>query len=114
MQRLLRTTTAGYTPEFPGIEQLQGRIVHPQNWPDDLDYAGKKVVVIGSGATAMTLVPAMAEDGAGARHHAAALADLRRRAAAKDPFANLLRRCLPPSSPTTHALEERAAGMYFY
>jgi monooxygenase len=50
----------GYTPEFPGIERFQGRVVHPQNWPSDLDYAGKRVTVIGSGATAVTLVPAMA------------------------------------------------------
>ena len=47
----------GYTPEFPGIERFAGRIVHPQHWPEDLDYAGKRVVVIGSGATAVTLVP---------------------------------------------------------
>ncbi|MDP2293485.1 MAG: NAD(P)/FAD-dependent oxidoreductase [Actinomycetota bacterium] len=52
----------GHTPEFPGIEQFQGQVVHPQQWPEDLDYAGKRVVVIGSGATAMTLVPAMADD----------------------------------------------------
>jgi monooxygenase len=51
----------GYTPEFPGIERFGGEVVHPQHWPEDLDYAGKRVVVIGSGATAMTLVPAMAE-----------------------------------------------------
>ncbi|MEE3502435.1 NAD(P)/FAD-dependent oxidoreductase [Acidiphilium acidophilum] len=50
----------GYLPEFPGAETFAGRIVHPQSWPDDLDYAGKRVVVIGSGATAVTLVPAMA------------------------------------------------------
>lgn len=50
----------GYTPEFPGISDYAGRIVHPQAWPEDLEYAGRKVVVIGSGATAMTLVPAMA------------------------------------------------------
>ena len=49
----------GYTPEFPGIERYQGRIVHPQQWPEDFDYTGKRVVVIGSGATAVTLVPAM-------------------------------------------------------
>jgi cation diffusion facilitator CzcD-associated flavoprotein CzcO len=49
----------GYTPEFPGIAAFQGKVVHPQFWPEDLDYAGKKVIVIGSGATAMTLVPAM-------------------------------------------------------
>ena len=51
----------GYTPEFPGIEAYEGQVVHPQHWPEDLDYAGKRVVVIGSGATAVTLVPAMAE-----------------------------------------------------
>jgi monooxygenase len=54
----------GYTPEFPGIERFSGQVVHPQHWPADLDYAGKRVVVIGSGATAMTLVPAMAKDAA--------------------------------------------------
>lgn len=51
---------AGYLPTFPGVDQFKGRCVHPQFWPDDLDYTGKKVVVIGSGATAVTLVPAMA------------------------------------------------------
>ena len=50
----------GHQPEFPGRERFQGTIVHPQAWPEDLDYAGKRVVVIGSGATAVTLVPAMA------------------------------------------------------
>ena len=54
----------GYAPEFPGMERFSGRVVHPQHWPDDLDYAGKRVVVIGSGATAMTLVPALAEQAA--------------------------------------------------
>src|SRR6202034_1837265 len=49
----------GYTPDFPGIEQFRGTVVHPQHWPEDLDYAGKKVVVIGSGATAVTLLPSM-------------------------------------------------------
>jgi monooxygenase len=50
-----------YEPELPGVEAFEGRVVHPQHWPDDLDYAGQRVVVIGSGATAVTLVPAMAE-----------------------------------------------------
>lgn len=50
----------GYTPDFPGMDRFTGRIVHPQAWPADLDYAGKRVVVIGSGATAVTLVPEMA------------------------------------------------------
>ena len=52
---------AGFTPDFPGASDFKGQIVHPQHWPEDLDYAGKKVVVIGSGATAMTLVPSMAD-----------------------------------------------------
>jgi monooxygenase len=51
----------GYTPEWPGVAGFRGTIVHPQKWPDDLDYAGKLIVVIGSGATAVTLVPALAE-----------------------------------------------------
>jgi cation diffusion facilitator CzcD-associated flavoprotein CzcO len=51
----------GYTPEFPGIERFEGTVVHPQQWPEDLDYAGKKIVVIGSGATAVTLIPSLAE-----------------------------------------------------
>jgi monooxygenase len=54
----------GYTPEFPGLDSFAGEVIHPQHWPEDLDYAGKRVVVIGSGATAMTLVPAMAEQAA--------------------------------------------------
>jgi cation diffusion facilitator CzcD-associated flavoprotein CzcO len=52
---------AGYTPELPGLDDFEGRIVHPQQWPQDLDYDGKRVVVIGSGATAVTLIPAMAQ-----------------------------------------------------
>lgn len=51
----------GYTPHFEGRERFTGQIVHPQQWPEDLDYTGKKVVIIGSGATAVTLLPAMAE-----------------------------------------------------
>jgi cation diffusion facilitator CzcD-associated flavoprotein CzcO len=53
-----------YRPAFPGEERFPGPIVHPQHWPEDLDYRGKRVVVIGSGATAVTLVPALADDGA--------------------------------------------------
>jgi cation diffusion facilitator CzcD-associated flavoprotein CzcO len=55
----------GYAPEFPGAERFSGTTVHPQLWPEDLDYAGKDVIVVGSGATAVTLVPAMAKS---ARH----------------------------------------------
>jgi cation diffusion facilitator CzcD-associated flavoprotein CzcO len=51
----------GYTPEFEGVERFPGPVIHPQHWPEDLDYSGKRVVVIGSGATAVTLVPAIAE-----------------------------------------------------
>ncbi|MCW2999369.1 MAG: flavin-binding family monooxygenase [Solirubrobacterales bacterium] len=84
----------GYTPAFPGTEQFAGQIVHPQLWPEDLDYAGKRVVVIGSGATAVTLVPAMARD-------AAHVTMLQRSPSyimalpAMDPIANGLRRVLP-------------------
>ncbi|MBI1211424.1 MAG: FAD-dependent oxidoreductase [Alphaproteobacteria bacterium] len=52
----------GYTPEWPGMDRYKGRIVHPQTWPEDLDYKGKKVIVIGSGATTATVVPAIAPD----------------------------------------------------
>ncbi|GAB7146523.1 flavin-containing monooxygenase [Mycobacterium riyadhense] len=51
----------GYTPDFPGIEQFGGTVLHPQHWPEELDYAGKKIVVIGSGATAVTLIPALTD-----------------------------------------------------
>ena len=54
----------GYRPSFKGEEQFKGQIIHPQHWPEQLDYAGKKVVVIGSGATAITLVPSMVAGGA--------------------------------------------------
>jgi cation diffusion facilitator CzcD-associated flavoprotein CzcO len=50
----------GYAPHLEGQERFAGRLVHPQHWPEDLDFAGRRVVVIGSGATAVTLVPAMA------------------------------------------------------
>lgn len=53
-----------YRPDWPGTEDYAGRIVHPENWPDDVDYTGKKVVVVGSGATAVTVCPGMAPDAA--------------------------------------------------
>lgn len=56
--------TQGYTPTWPGVARFNGRIVHPQQWPEDLEYTGQQVVVIGSGATAVTLVPVMAEQAA--------------------------------------------------
>lgn len=55
----------GYSPEFPGAADFKGQIIHPQHWPEDLDYAGKKIVVIGSGATAVTLIPSLVAGGAG-------------------------------------------------
>ena len=55
---------AGYTPEFPGFSNYKGEIVHPQKWREDIDYAGKNVVIIGSGATAVTLLPAMTDKAA--------------------------------------------------
>src|SRR6201996_1324875 len=55
----------GYTPQFAGSEEFGGTIVHPQHWPEDLDYQGKRIVVIGSGATAVTLIPALVNSGAG-------------------------------------------------
>jgi cation diffusion facilitator CzcD-associated flavoprotein CzcO len=55
---------APYNPEIPGIEQFGGTVVHPQFWPEDLDHSGKKIVVIGSGATAISLIPALARDAA--------------------------------------------------
>jgi cation diffusion facilitator CzcD-associated flavoprotein CzcO len=84
----------GFTPEFPGAEDFNGEIVHPQHWPTDLDYSGKRVVVIGSGATAVTLVPAMAEKAAHVtmlQRSPTYIASL----PAEDPIANGLRRFLP-------------------
>jgi monooxygenase len=87
----------GYTPEWPGTERFAGRIVHPQHWPEDLDYAGKRVVVIGSGATAVTLVPAMAE-GPGAAAHVTMLQRSPTYVAAqpsRDAVSDALRQVLP-------------------
>jgi cation diffusion facilitator CzcD-associated flavoprotein CzcO len=84
----------GYTPDFPGVERYAGQLVHPQHWPEDLDWAGKRVVVIGSGATAVTLVPAMAE-------RAGHVTMLQRSPTyvislpSRDPLADALRRRLP-------------------
>jgi monooxygenase len=84
----------GYRPDFPGEESFGGQFIHPQHWPEDLDYTGKKVVVIGSGATAVTIVPVMARD-------AAQVYMLQRTPTwmvsrpAKDAFANNLRKVLP-------------------
>jgi monooxygenase len=84
----------GYLPHFEGRERFPGPIVHPQHWPDELDYDGKRVLVIGSGATAVTLVPAMAE-------RAAHVTMVQRSPSyvvtlpAEDPFSKFMRRWLP-------------------
>jgi monooxygenase len=84
----------GYLPELEGLERFGGTVVHPQHWPDDLDFAGKRVVIIGSGATAVTLLPAMART-------AAHVTMLQRSPSyiasmpATSPVANALRRLLP-------------------
>ena len=85
---------SGYTPEFAGVEGYAGRIVHPQHWPEDLDVSGKRVVVIGSGATAVTLVPALARAGADVTMLQRSPSYVVSRPA-EDDFANMLRRRLP-------------------
>jgi monooxygenase len=104
----------GYTPEWTGVERFAGRILHPQKWPDDLDYMGKRVVVIGSGATAVTLVPAMAEQ-------AAHVTMLQRSPTyivttpSEDATANWLRRHVPAK--LAHRIARWRSilfGMYFY
>jgi cation diffusion facilitator CzcD-associated flavoprotein CzcO len=105
---------SGYTPEWQGVERYRGLVVHPQKWPEDLDYAGKCVVVIGSGATAVTLVPAMAE-------RAAHVTMLQRSPTyvvsrpAEDKIANWLRKYLPVRA--AYALtrwKNVLLGMFFY
>ncbi len=105
---------AGYLPEFTGVDRFKGRMVHPQHWPQDLDYAGKKVVVIGSGATAVTVVPAMAET-------AAHVTMLQRSPTyvvarpAEDPIANKLKRKLPLGLAYMMTRWKNVLlGMYFY
>jgi cation diffusion facilitator CzcD-associated flavoprotein CzcO len=104
----------GYTPEFAGTADFAGKIIHPQKWPEDLDYAGKRVVVIGSGATAVTLVPEMART-------AAHVTMLQRSPTyvvsrpAQDLLANKLRRNLSPRL-AYHLIRWRNVllGMYFF
>jgi len=105
---------AGYTPDWDDIERYQGQLIHPQKWSDDIDYKNKNVVVIGSGATAVTLVPAMATD-------AAHVTMLQRTPTyiisrpAKDAIANWLHRYLP--SGIAHQLARWKSillQMYFY
>lgn len=92
---------AGHEPRFPGVDRFRGRLVHPQNWPEDLDHCSKRVVVIGSGATAVTLVPAMS-------HSAAHVTMLQRSPTyilslpTRDPIVGLLRKALPER--TAHSI----------
>lgn len=85
---------AGYTPEFAGRESFQGQVIHPQLWPENFDYSGKRIVVIGSGATAVTLIPSLTDK-------AAHVTMLQRSPSyvinlpAKDPISNFLRTFLP-------------------
>jgi cation diffusion facilitator CzcD-associated flavoprotein CzcO len=104
----------GYTPDFPGTERFRGRIAHPQKWTEDIQYAGKQVVVIGSGATAVTLVPEMAKT-------AAHVVMLQRSPTyvvsrpAEDRLANWLRRHLPAK--LAYAItrwQNVLFGMYFF
>lgn len=104
----------GYTPDWQGIARFRGKIVHPQKWPEDLDYSGKRVVVIGSGATAVTLVPAMAE-------RAAHVTMLQRSPSyivsrpAEDKIANALRRWLPARAAYMLTRWKNVlAGTFFY
>jgi monooxygenase len=105
---------AGYTPEFAGVEKFCGRVVHPQKWPEDLDHAGKRVVVIGSGATAVTIIPAIAET--------AALVTMLQRSPTfivarptEDAVAKWLRRHLPVRLAYAIARWKNAlVGLYFY
>jgi monooxygenase len=85
---------AGYTPKLPGVERFGGRIVHPQHWTPDIDYAGKRVVVIGSGATAVTLVPELAEQAAHVTMLQRSPSYILSRPS-RDRLANALRRVLP-------------------
>ena len=86
----------GFTPRFDGIENFQGQVIHPQHWPENLNYRGKRVVVIGSGATAVTLIPSMAKE---AQH----VTMLQRTPTyvmslpSRDPIANLARKLMSPA-----------------
>ncbi|WP_415975898.1 flavin-containing monooxygenase [Rhodococcus sp. 077-4] len=84
----------GYSPDIPGLNDFAGQVVHPQQWPEDLDHSGKKVVVIGSGATAITLVPSLATDAASVtmlQRSPTYIASL----PMTDPFTTITKRLLP-------------------
>ena len=99
----------GYTPEFPGAQDFAGTIIHPQHWPEDLDYAGKRVVVIGSGATAITLLPSMAPTAAHVtmlqRSPSYVVSQPR-----EDPIGPYVRRWLP-AKPAYHVIRAKNVAM---
>jgi cation diffusion facilitator CzcD-associated flavoprotein CzcO len=105
---------AGYTPEFPGIGRFKGRVIHPQDWSEDVDYANKRVVVIGSGATAITLVPELAKSAA----HVTMLQRSPTYVVSwpdEDSIANALFRWLPPKAACSVTRWKNVlAGIYFY
>jgi cation diffusion facilitator CzcD-associated flavoprotein CzcO len=105
---------AGHLPHFEGTERFSGRIVHPQFWPQDLDYAGQRVLIIGSGATAVTLLPEMAKTAA----HVTMLQRSPTWVVARpseDALANRLRRWLPANAAYALTRWKRVLlGMYFY
>lgn len=104
----------GYTPEFAGRDDFKGQVIHPQHWPEDLDYSGKRIVVIGSGATAMTLIPNLTDK---AEH----VTMLQRSPTyvmslpARDPVADRLRKLLPENL-VYKAVRAKNVGlsMFFY
>jgi cation diffusion facilitator CzcD-associated flavoprotein CzcO len=105
---------SGYTPDFAGMDSFKGKIVHPQKWTDDIEYAGKRIVVIGSGATAVTLVPSLAEK---AEH----VTMLQRSPTyvvsrpAEDKIANFLRAVLPSRAAYVISRWKNVLlGMFFY
>ncbi len=99
-----------YDANFPGRKDFKGQVIHPQFWPENLDYAGKKVVVIGSGATAVTIVPAMASSGAAHVTMLQRTPTWMATRPAKDRFANTLRKFLPEK--VAYALT-RAKNIFF-
>ena len=104
----------GYTPELPGMSRFTGRVVHPQHWPQDLDYAGKRIVVIGSGATAITLLPSLAKTAA----HVTMLQRSPTYVAAqssRDKIADAFRKVLPEHAAYAAARWKNVLrGMFFY
>ena len=101
----------GFSPRFEGAETFRGTIVHPQKWPEGLDYAGRNVVIIGSGATAVTLAPAMAETAAHVallqRTHSCVMS-----VPSQDRLANFLKRMLPEERAHVLIRRKNAARQY--